>query len=389
MKNWMMVIALALGISPTFAQSIDTIPDSTVITQTIIQPINDSNVVVQGEILADTIPTTDGFYQVNNLDDAVPFAYPEVNLKNIRFYKRVWRDIDLKDERNFIYAIPGNSLMEVIMKGIETGKLTPYNPEDDSFKGKLSATEGIARFADSVLVPIFDDEGNQIDSRMALNEFNPERVTKFRIKEDIFFDKQRGRLETRIIGVAPLMDITTSSELATSVGSTPAFWLYFPQLRYSLVKVDISDPDRGLYDMTMDDLFVQRKFASKIVRESSPGMLQQATYAGADSTQTNNSANLEDKLESYKKKLWTTPKGVKAEKLEGHEQDLKIQEEEKRQKELMEQQHQTRQSQQQQQSEQQLEELLKQSEQNQEETESGTEEGSTEEGSGNLEENLN
>lgn len=389
MKNWMMVIALALGISPTLAQSIDTIPDSTVMTQTIIQPINDSNVVVQGEILADTIPTTDGFYQVNNLEDAVPFAYPEVNLKNIRFYKRVWRDIDLKDERNYIYAIPGNSLMEVIMKGIETGKLTPYNPEDDSFKGKLSATEGIARFADSVLVPIFDDEGNQIDSKMALNEFNPERVTKFRIKEDIFFDKQRGRLETRIIGVAPLMDITTSSELATSVGSTPAFWLYFPQLRYSLVKVDISDPDRGLYDMTMDDLFVQRKFASKIIRESSPGMLQQATYAGTDSTQTDNSANLEDKLESYKKKLWTTPKGVKAEKLEGHEQDLKIQEEEKRQKELMEQQHQTRQSQQQQQSEQQLEELLKQSEQNQEETESGTEEGTTEEGSGNLEENLN
>ncbi|MGB7528433.1 gliding motility protein GldN [Sphingobacterium cellulitidis] len=386
MKNWMMVVAMAIGISPIMAQSIDTIPDSTVINQTVIQVQNDT---VQGEVLSDTIPTTDGFYQVNNLEDAVPFAYPEVNLKNIRFYKRVWRDIDLKDERNFIYAVPGNSLMEVIMKGIETGKLTPYNPEDDSFKGKLSASEGIARFADSVLVPIFDDEGNQIDSRMTLNEFNPERVTKFRIKEDIFFDKQRGRLETRIIGVAPLMDITTSSELATSVGSTPAFWLYFPQLRYSLVKVDISDPDRGLYDMTMDDLFVQRKFASKIVRESSPGMLQQATFAGTDSLQTDNSQVLEDKLDAYKKKLWTTPKGVKAEKLEGHEQDLKIEEEQKRQKELMEQQHQERQNQQQQQSEQQLEELLKQSEQSNQETESTTEEGGTEEGSSNETEGYN
>lgn len=386
----MMVVAMAFGISPIMAQSIDTIPDSTVINQTVIQMRDDSTMQVpQGEILSDTIPTTDGFYQVNNLEDAVPFAYPEVNLKNIRFYKRVWRDIDLKDERNFIYAVPGNSLMEVIMKGIETGKLTPYNPEDDSFKGKLSASEGMARFADSVLVPIFDDEGNQIDSRMTLNEFNPERVTKFRIKEDIFFDKQRGRLETRIIGVAPLMDITTSSELATSVGSTPAFWLYFPQLRYSLVKVDISDPDRGLYDMTMDDLFVQRKFASKIVRESSPGMLQQATFAGTDSLQTDNSQVLEDKLDSYKKKLWTTPKGVKAENLEGHEQDLKIEEEQKRQKELMEQQHQQRQNQQQQQSEQQLEELLKQSEQNNQETESGTEEGSTEEGSSSEEGSYN
>src|SRR5690606_14340228 len=246
------------------------------------------------------------FYQANNLEDAVPFAYPEVNRKNIRFYKRVWRDIDLKNEDNYIYAIPGNSLMEVIMKAIEDGKLTPYSPEDDSFKERMSASEGIARFADSVLVPIFDDQGNQIDAQMTLNEFNPERVTKFRIKEDIFFDRQRGRLETRIIGVAPLMDITTSAELSESIGATPAFWLYFPQLRYALVKVDISDPDRGLYDMTMDDLFVQRKFASQIVRESSPGMLQQASMD--EGSQTENPEELEAKLEAYKNRLWTTPK---------------------------------------------------------------------------------
>lgn len=348
-------------ISTVAAQNIDTIPVKTDTVLAVLETTADS---VSGDILADTIPTTDGFYQVNNLEDAVPFAYPQVNLKNIRFYKRVWRDIDLKDERNFIYAIPGNSLMEVIMKGIETGKLTPYNPEDDSFKGRLSAREGMARFADSVLVPIFDDEGNQIDSRMTLNEFNPAKVTKFRIKEDIFFDKQRGRLETRIIGVAPLMDITTSSELATSVGSTPAFWLYFPQLRYSLVKVDISDPDRGLYDMTMDDLFVQRKFASSIVRESSPGMLQQALYAENDSLQTNNSESMEDKLEAYKKKLWSAPKGIKAENLEGYEQDLQREEEERKQKEQFEQGRQINQSQ-----EHQIEELLEEQQQNSEGTE--------------------
>ncbi|TYP88194.1 gliding motility associated protein GldN [Sphingobacterium allocomposti] len=334
MKTWMIVAAIAFGTLPVAAQ-IDTIPVRTQI-DTALQQLDTTTGQAaripqqQGEILMDTIPTMDGFYQVNNLEDAVPFAYPEVNLKNIRFYKRVWRDIDLKDERNYIYAIPGNSLMEVIMKGIQAGKLTPYSPEDDSFKGKLSAKDGMARFADSVLVPIFDDEGNQIDSRMALNEFNPERVTKFRIKEDIFFDKQRGRLETRIIGVAPLMDITTSSELAASVGSTPAFWLYFPQLRYSLVKVDISDPDRGLYDMTMDDLFVQRKFASKIVRESSPGMLQQAKLAEEGALQTDNSQELEDKLEAYKKRLWTAPKGVNEKTLEGYEQDVKQAEEEER-----------------------------------------------------------
>lgn len=274
-----------------------------------------------GELLIDTIPTTDGFYQANNLEDAVPFAYPAINMKNIRFYKRVWRDIDLSDEQNYIFATPGSSLIEAIMKGINEGKLTPYSPEDDSFQTKMTAKEGVARFADSVLVPIFDDEGNQIDAQMALNEFNPESVTKFRIKEDIFFDKQRGRLETRIIGVAPLMNISSSVELAQSVGATPAFWLYFPQLRYTLVKVDVSDPDRGLYDMSMDDLFVQRKFESTIIRESSPGMQQNFQYAENAEQQAQDAREIEEKLEAYKERLWTTPKGINPEELEGYEEN--------------------------------------------------------------------
>ena len=282
------------------------------------------NAAASQDIIQDTIPTSDGFYQANNMEDAVPFAYPEVNKKNIRFYKRVWRDIDLKDEKNAILAIPGNSLIEVVMKAIEKGKLSLYSPDDDSFKGRLSAQEGMARFADSVLVPIFDGEGNQIDSKMALNEFDPARVTKFRVKEDIFFDKQRSRLETRIIGVAPLMNITTSAELAESVGSTPAFWLYFPQLRYSLVQVDVSDPDKGLYDMSMDDFFVQNKFASTIVRESSPGMLQNLKETENGGQQLDGK-KVEEKLDAYKKKLWSNPKGVKAEELERNQTQVEEQ----------------------------------------------------------------
>lgn len=310
----LMATAMTFVVGSLFAQAtIDTLPR----TQDTLSNMRTAISKAPGEVIQDTIPLTDGFYQVNNMEDAVPFAYPEVNRKNIRFYKRVWRDIDLKDEKNAILAVPGNSLIEVVMKAIEKGKLSLYSPDDDSFKGRLSAQEGMARFADSVLVPIFDGEGNQIDSKMALNEFDPARVTKFRVKEDIFFDKQRSRLETRIIGVAPLMNITTSAELAESVGATPAFWLYFPQLRYSLVQVDISDPDKGLYEMSMDDFFVQNKFASTIVRESSPGMLQNLKETENGGQQLDGK-KVEEKLDAYKKKLWSNPKGVKAEELEGN-----------------------------------------------------------------------
>ncbi|MEH6307457.1 gliding motility protein GldN [Olivibacter sp. CPCC 100613] len=314
MKTFLIAILSFFSFTTLLAQEI---PDTTMADERLGRVASDSMLGKSNTLLVDTVPQMDGYYQVNDLHDAVPFAYPKVNPKNIRFYKRVWRDIDLKDKENYIFAIPGASLMEAIMKGIKEGKLTPYNPEDDGFKTRLTAKEGEARFTDSVLVPIFDNEGNQIDAKMTLNEFNPEKVTKFRIKEDIFFDKQRGKLESRIIGVAPLMTINSSAELAESVGETPAFWLYFPQLRYTLVQMDVSDPDKELYDMTMDDLFVQRKFASKIVRQSSPS--QQMQYAQGE--EDTSAVEIEDKIQQYKTRLWQNPKGVNPDELVSKDED--------------------------------------------------------------------
>ncbi|ULT28234.1 hypothetical protein KUH03_17555 [Sphingobacterium sp. E70] len=90
--------SMTLVMGSLFAQqetTIDTVPRR----QDALNKVMSAIPAVSGEINPDTIPTTDGFYQANNMEDAVPFAYPEVNKKNIRFYKRVWRDIDLKDEK--------------------------------------------------------------------------------------------------------------------------------------------------------------------------------------------------------------------------------------------------------------------------------------------------
>src|SRR5690606_16511809 len=101
-------IVMALSFGLAMAQEVVK-PDTLIAEQpdTLNTGLPTTDIVPQSEVNPDTIPTTDGFYQANSMEDAVPFAYPEVNRKNIRFYKRVWRDIDLKDEKNYILAIPG------------------------------------------------------------------------------------------------------------------------------------------------------------------------------------------------------------------------------------------------------------------------------------------
>ncbi len=254
--------------------------------------------------VTDTLPSGDNYLQAANLNKARPFPYPKINPANIRLYARIWRVIDLTDSTNAILTIPGHSLMEAIMRGLDSGKLTPYVKDD--FKTRLTVRQGRQRFQDSVLVPKFDKDGNQVSSKMVLNEFNPDKVTKFRIEEDVFFDRQRGRIDTRIIAIAPMMNISSSAGLPVNMATTPAFWLYFPQLRYTLIKEDLSDPDKNMFDITMDDVFMQQKFKAYLVKEFSPGGTQTEQLDPGSPE----AIKLEQKIANLKNTIWQSPRGI-------------------------------------------------------------------------------
>jgi len=268
-----------------------------------------AQIIAADSTLTDTLPAYDSYLQKLDPGQVRPFQYPKISQANIRLYARIWRVIDLNDTANAILTVPGKSLMETIMKGLIDGKLTPY--EKDDFKTRLTVKQGEQRFVDSVLVPKFDSDGNQISSKMVLNEFNPDKIKKFRIEEDVFFDKQRGRVNTRIIAIAPMMNISASVNLPDNMSTTPAFWIYFPQLRYILIKQDLSNSDKNMFDVTMDDVFMQHKFNAYLVKEFSPGGSQTEQLDPGSPE----AIRLEQKIANLKKTIWQSPKGVNTKNL--------------------------------------------------------------------------
>lgn len=242
-------------------------------------------------------PPVDGFYKYEVHKNAKPIPLPEVNKNNINFYKRVYKDIDLTHPKNGLFTIPGATLIEIIMKGIEEGKITAYsaastpqNPTGDAFTEPLTYQQAMGTMTDSVLVPIFDDEGNQVDAVMKMNDFNPAAITKFRVKEDIFYDKQRSRIETRIIGLAPLHRVEAAGEL---LNEQPTFWLYFPDCRDVFVTVSVSDQTQDIQNMNFDDIFLQQRFHTTIVKEASP-----------TNEKAENPNEIEEEIKDYKKETW-------------------------------------------------------------------------------------
>ena len=299
------------------------IPEPTPLTQE-STPVANTPVIAQTAVKdslpADSLPPMDGFYKNEMYTNAKAFNYPAINSRDVRFFKRVWRDIDVKDPKNSLLNTPGATLAEMILEGVRTGKLTAYEPSptnnDSTFAKRIAPRAALSRFQDSAMVDKFDANGNKVSSQMVLNAFNPENITKFRTKEDIYFDKKRSMVVTRIIGIAPLKAIQAGG---STVGEAPVFWLYFPQCRDFFATKDISDPDRNLYDTTLDDIFVQRKYASTINRatgsdaaRTTAQLAAAATVPGAtaadlingDQDKSVKSKQIEASIEKFKANTW-------------------------------------------------------------------------------------
>ena len=299
---------------PVSNQYVDPTPQA----QTPALPVNAQR-ALKDTLPADSLPPMDGYYRNDMYNNAKAFGYPAISSRDVRFYKRVWRDIDVNDPKNSLLNAPGSTLAEIVLEGLRTGKLAAYDPSptnnDSTFSKRINLIGALSRFQDSTMVDQFDSNGNKIGSKMVLNDFNPASIAKFRIKEDIYFDKKRSMVVSRIIGIAPLKYIQAAG---TSVGEAPVFWLYFPQCRDFFATKDVSDPDKNLYDTSLDDIFLQRKFTSTIVRATgssnesrttaqlaaltSPGTATDALNADKDKAE--NAKQIEAKIQNFKDKTW-------------------------------------------------------------------------------------
>jgi len=215
----------------------------------------------------DSTRPIDGVYKIPLLTGAKPFAFPKENRNNIKFYKRIWREINLKDSVNKIFCVPNETLIASILDAIKAGKLIAYR--DEKFTGRYTFAQAMKEIAvnDSESVTVPDANGNDSTFRI-VHPFNVDSVALYEIKEDVYFDKTRGRLFSTIVSLSP--EVPLRSSTGVFIGNKHGFYLYYPQCRNIFASKEIYDTQRDLYNISYDDIFIQRMFKSQIVKESNP-----------------------------------------------------------------------------------------------------------------------
>ncbi|MEZ4919210.1 MAG: gliding motility protein GldN [Saprospiraceae bacterium] len=209
----------------------------------------------------------DDITQRNVVSEKMPLAYAPIREADIAWEKRMWRVIDVREKQNLPFIYPEAPLFQILANGIAQGKIPAYSTEDDKFTKRLSNVEVDAQLhkTDSILVTDFET-GEDI-LRIVKNDINWENVQRFRVKEIWFWDAATSSLRVRILGIAPL--ITDLDENGNFRFERPLFWVHYPSAReYLAGHKAYTHADNPAANITWEDLFEMRYFASHVIKES-------------------------------------------------------------------------------------------------------------------------
>lgn len=199
--------------------------------------------------------------------EVIPYDY--IREADVFWSKRIWRVIDAREKMNLPFIYPQQPLIEIVHTAAKNGELTVYDNsvvDGDQFKQVLpvDAVKKIGMSVDTVMQinPITLEEEMVVQK----NELTWDKIKKFRIKEDWFFDEETSTLMARIIGLAPVMEDYDAS--GNYRGDMVMYWVYYPDLRPILAKYEVYNPRNDAQRLSWEDVFEARIFQSYIYKES-------------------------------------------------------------------------------------------------------------------------
>ena len=249
------------------------------------------------------------------LKDRTPLPYENLRADDAMYRHKIWREIDTREKINLPFKYSANEnngnqrFISILLKAIDDSAVTVFNSIDDRFTTPMSKAEVATVIAgDSVPVPLIDSNGVQYGVRYQRNDVNLDSFYRFRIKEEVIFDKESSRLFFRILGIAPVKDVITS--MGVNLGPSELFWVYYPDMRPIFSKYEVYNGKNYGARMSWEDLFESRMFYGRIIKSTIDNPYDRfiRNYPGLNDKgilQLLEGENIKEKIFNYEQDLWS------------------------------------------------------------------------------------
>lgn len=277
---------------------------------------------LEAQIKLDTIRKSlrnDNAIERQLVKDRTPLAYEHLREDDAVYRQRLWREIDVHEKMNlpFVYKADddnGNQrFLNILLNSIKSGEITAFNAAvDDRFTTPMTMKE-IAEMLvgkpTTIQVPDWpnDPDGSKglMRDSVIVAEYNPDKVEKFWVKEDVVFDKESSRLFVRILGIAPVLTVRNNDGSFRDV--TPIFWVYYPDLRPMLAKHEAYNGKNYGARLSWEELFESRMFTSRIIKSTveNPYDLPIKGYINDPILRLLEGENIKERIFNYEQDLWS------------------------------------------------------------------------------------
>jgi gliding motility associated protien GldN len=256
----------------------------------------------------DGVAPLDGIYEKIWIEQKRPIPLAHVREADVLWSKRVWQVIDLREKINLPLYFPNTtiddrqSLMQTLVGAINEGAIMAY--QGDEFTLTYTPEEIRSQYSREEVRKLTrpNPPYEEYDTTFVI-PLRAEDVTKYRIKEEWFFDSKRSVLDVRILGICPVRE-RVDPLTGESLGDQPLFWVYFPEARNILVNSEVFNRHNDAQRMSFDDLFLRRMFNSYIYKESNVynRLIQEHIENGLD--QLLEAERIKNDIRNYELDLW-------------------------------------------------------------------------------------
>jgi gliding motility associated protien GldN len=281
-------------------------------------PYGNIPIVVDSSGMSDTSVKkslrNDNAFDKSSVNARTPLPYEHLRVDDALFAEKVWRELDLREKMNKPFSYEAESdngsqmFINMLLKAVNSGEVTAF--EDDRFSTPMtlsSIQQLTVGAADTVAQVDPTDPTKVIRYVVTRASFDAKSVVKLRIKEEWVFDREASRYFCRILGISPLKTQFFPNGQERP-GSTPMFWVYYPDMRPILTKYEVYNPkNMGNSRMTWEELFESRMFSSYITKSTLDNAANRVirTYIKDPILALLEGENIKEKIFNYEQDLWS------------------------------------------------------------------------------------
>jgi gliding motility associated protien GldN len=261
----------------------------------------------------------DASIELQLVKDRTPLAYEHIREDDAVYRQRVWREVDVHEKMNlpFVYKASednGNQrFISILLNLIHSGDVTAFDATiDDRFTTPMTfrqIAESMVGKPHTIQIPDMtqDPDGSKglTKDTTIQEDFNPDQVERYEIKEEWVFDKESSRMYVRILGIAPEKTIYNADGSFRAV--LPIFWVYYPDLRTYLAKYEAYNGKNFGARMSWEELFESRMFSSRVIKSTidNPGDNFISAYIKDPILGLLEGDDIKEKIFNYEQDLWS------------------------------------------------------------------------------------